>query len=69
MHTTLIEQQPLDLGLPPGATVSLRDAYDCTALASNGISFERALLIPHIKLSLERLAQHIARARRAKAAA
>ena len=64
---TLAEQQPLDLGLPPGATVSLRDAYDCTALASNNIPFEKALLIPHIKLGLERVAQSMAKARRARA--
>lgn len=66
MQTTAVEQHTLDLGLPPGATVTLREAYDTTLLAANGIPFERALIVPHIKLGLERVAQAMAKARRAQ---
>lgn len=61
----LFDQPELDLGLPTGASPSLREAYELTDLQRFGIPFERAVQTPHIRLCLTRVAEQRAAARKA----
>ena len=59
---TGLEQQPLDLG-DDRARDPLYAAYSQTRLAELGITFEKARIIPHLRLPLERVARAVAAAR------
>lgn len=53
-------QAALDLGIERGAAPDLREAYDKTRLAHEGITFDRALKEKHFRICLEHIAQALA---------